>query len=274
MLEIFNDSYRYSFKDCKGGTKKSFLFMSDVHFDSIICDRKLLRKHLNQAKEKGARILIFGDWFDCMGGKYDPRTTKEDIRPEYQSAHYFNDIVNDSVAYLKSYKDNIDMISEGNHETKVKKRHEFDLLGNGGICTLLGIKTGKYAGFINFSFSNNGSDCHAKKLYWTHGGGGNAVVTKGTIKTNRRQDAIQADWFVSAHIHTSFELTRPRATITTSGNVVIQYIFHWQLGCYKNDFLGGGWADHLEFAPACLGGRWVDVIYHKDYLEVISYLAT
>ena len=67
----------------------NFLLIADTHFDSIKCDRKLLKKHLDQAKEKNAKIFIFGDWFDCMGGKWDKRSTKADIRPEYNTQTYF-----------------------------------------------------------------------------------------------------------------------------------------------------------------------------------------
>ena len=33
--------------------KQSFLFTSDEHFDNKKCDRKSLKNHLNEAKQKG-----------------------------------------------------------------------------------------------------------------------------------------------------------------------------------------------------------------------------
>ena len=53
-----------------------FLLMSDIHIDSRKCDRALLKKHLDQAKAEGAGVFIFGDLFDAMQGKYDPRSAK------------------------------------------------------------------------------------------------------------------------------------------------------------------------------------------------------
>ena len=273
MLERKNDAFLYRFNDCDKDWKQDFLLISDIHWDSILCDRKLLFKHLDEAKEKNARILIFGDFFDVMGGKHDPRTTKADIRSEYSTQHYFQDVIMDAGAQLKSYKHLIDMISEGSHETNVKMRHEVDLLSEHlGLCMLLKCKKGKHNGFIRFLFTNNNSDYLSKTMYYTHGGGGNAPVTKGTIKTNRRQEAISADWFVSGHIHTEFEMPRTRASINKQLNLIISKIYHWQLGTYKNEFLEGGWADHKEFAPANLGGRWLELSGRSGNIKVKSYL--
>jgi len=58
---------------------KKVLLISDAHWDNPKCDRDLLRDHLEKAKEIGADILLNGDTFCMMGGKYDPRRTKEGI---------------------------------------------------------------------------------------------------------------------------------------------------------------------------------------------------
>ena len=42
---------------------QKFLFISDVHFDAMKCDRELLTKHLTEAKREGAKVFVFGDWF-------------------------------------------------------------------------------------------------------------------------------------------------------------------------------------------------------------------
>ncbi len=274
MIERKNDAFLYRFDDCNKDWSQDFLFISDVHWDSIFCDRKLLFKHLDEAKERNARILIFGDFFDAMGGKYDPRTTKADIRPEYSTQHYFDDIIMDASAQLKSYKHLIDMVSEGQHETNVKKRHEVDLLGeHRGLGMFLKYFKGKYSGFIKFKFSTAlGSDNSFKTMYYTHGSGGNSPVTRGTIQTARRQEAIRADWFVSGDIHTEFEMPRTQSRIDNHCNLIISKILHWQLGTYKNEYLIGGWADHKGFAPANLGGRWLELSGCSKNLKVKSYL--
>ena len=275
MIQKKNDAFTYRFNECNKNFEQSFLLISDIHFDALNCNRKLLKQHLDEAIEKNARILIFGDWFDCMGGKYDPRTTKADIRPEYQTQTYFDDIVDSSAEFLKPYQNNIDLIAEGNHETSVKLRHEIDLLSElsrRGLCNHIGCRKGKYNGFIRFFFGCNGSDKSSKTMYYTHGGGGNAPVTKGAIKTNRRQDSVLADFYVAGHIHTEFEMPRTQARLNEQCNLVNHKCMHYQLGTYKDDFMDGGWSDHKEFSPANLGGRWLKFygssrnIKHKSYL--------
>jgi len=59
---------------------KIYLF-SDVHFDSVMCNRKALEKHLNKAKEEDALIVLGGDWFDAMQGRFDPRSSLDELRP-------------------------------------------------------------------------------------------------------------------------------------------------------------------------------------------------
>ena len=55
-------SYYISFDRYKDANQR-FLLLSDLHIDNPKCDRKLLLKVLNQAKEQNAIILIFGDLF-------------------------------------------------------------------------------------------------------------------------------------------------------------------------------------------------------------------
>jgi len=263
------------------GWEQWFLLMADEHFDSKKCDRELLLKHHEQAKKRNAKILKFGDIFDCMGGKYDKRTTKEDIREEYQTQTYFTDIVKDAAKFYSPYKDNIILLSDGNHETSVKLMHEIDLLDNlrerlnPDYETNEKIFRGKYNGFIRFKFEREtcGGSRSSKVMYYTHGSGGNSPVTKGVIKTNRRQETVFADFFVSAHIHNEWEIARTQARLNEQNNVVVSKVIHWQLPTYKNEFLSGGWADHKEFAPANIGCRWLrffisnDNIYHESYLS-------
>src|SRR5210317_896422 len=98
------------------------LFISDVHYDSVKCDRVMLRRHLDEAKRTETPVFIFGDWFDLMGGKFDPRSSYSDIRPEYKSITYLDDVIEDSAEFLTKYKGIIRFLGRGNHETNIEKR--------------------------------------------------------------------------------------------------------------------------------------------------------
>src|SRR5688572_23682139 len=82
------------------GWEQRYLLISDVHFDSPHCDRKLLTKHLEQAKAVGAGVLCIGDWFDAMGGKNDKRAHKSGVRAEDSRDNYFDSLVDSSADYL------------------------------------------------------------------------------------------------------------------------------------------------------------------------------
>jgi hypothetical protein len=274
MIEIKNDAL--TIRMTYGAKwEQWFLMMSDEHYDSRHCDRKLLKRHHDEALERNAYIMKFGDMFDCMGGKWDKRSNKADLRPEYQTSKYFDTIVEDAASFYRPYAERILLISDGNHETSIEARHEINLLdrlterlnASGGK-----IHRGKYSGFIKFMFQSAAKGGRSSKtMYYNHGSGGSSPVTRGAIKTNRRQHDIEADMYVSGHIHSSMEIPRPRVKLNDDCNVELYEPEHILLGTYKNDFMTGGWADSKEFAPPNLGGYWLRFYFqnHKVHYEII-----
>lgn len=260
MIQNFQDAFKYNFQ-IKEGFEQYFLLMSDEHFDSRKCDRKLLKKHHDQAKKIGARIIKMGDVFDCMGGKYDKRTNKADLRPEYNTAQYFDSIVDDAYNFYKPYQHLIDMISDGNHELSVMQRHEINLLNR--LSEKLNVARGKYNGYIKFTFEWKTGSRESFIMFYSHGSGGNAPVTKGAIQTARRQEFFIADIYVSGHNHNGFEMVRPRVEINQNGRIKVKQPKHVNLGTYKNEVMTGGWADTKGFAPEKMGAAWLH-FYYKD----------
>jgi len=256
-----NDCLIASSKDLGAGWEQYCLFVSDVHFDSKHCDRGLLKKHLDQAKKRNAKIFIFGDFFDAMGGKLDKRTTKGDIRQEYCTATYFDDIVDDAAKFLEPYKGNIALMSMGNHESSVLMHHETNILGR--LCAKLGVNEGKYAGFVRFQFEAHGSGRSSRTLYYTHGSGGASPVTRGVISSQRRQHDILAQLYVSGHTHAEYLVPRPITVLNEQGCVEVRKCVHISLGCYLQTHMEGGWADHKGFGAASIGGAWLRWYYER-----------
>ena len=128
------------------GGRASFLLLCDIHWDNPHCRRDLLSQHLEQAKQAEAGILIFGDLFCAMQGKYDPRGSKAGIRPEHNVANYLDAIVNDAIEYFLPYKGQLLFVSPGNHETNILKRQETDIIGR--FCKGVGCMAGAYSGKI------------------------------------------------------------------------------------------------------------------------------
>jgi hypothetical protein len=258
-----NDAVVIEMFGLRFGWEQWFLLMSDEHFDSTHCDRKLLKRHHDQALERNAKILKFGDLFDCMGGKYDPRSHKGMIRPEYQTARYFDDVVEDAVKFYTPYKDNILFVGDGNHELSIQMRHEFSMLDRFAMqLNPEVILRGKYAGFIRFKFNAHGSGRRSSKvMYYTHGTGGSAPVTKGVIQTARRQETFLADYYVSGHTHNEWDMPRMQTRLNEQNNIRKDRVHHWSLGTYKDDHLEGGWVDLKGFPAPSMGGRWLRFYY-------------
>lgn len=269
MIEIsrINDAFKVDMMLKASNDKKDILMISDVHFDSKKCNRFALKKLLDEALDREAGIMIFGDLLDVMGAKYDPRSGKSDIRPEYNEGNYFSAVVDDLVKFFKPYANNLLFVSEGNHEYSVKQRHEFDLLKifeykmrmEAGWNGLLG----SYEGWILFRSSFANRTPGPVKCYYTHGSGGNAPVTRGVINTNRRQVNIQADLFVSGHIHTQWAVPVPQRSITAYGTEKVSDVLHLQLGCFKEAHKGT-WEAMKGFGAANIGGYWVRFFWNKD----------
>ena len=246
------DIYEFQFQYGGENWEQWVLLMSDEHYDSKFCDRKLLKRHHEQAKERGAPIFKFGDVFDCMGGKYDPRTGKGDVRPEHNVKDYFDAITRDAAEFYSGY--DVAFISDGNHEENVLKRHETDLIGN--LSRQLECARGSYSGFLRLSFTNSNGDGKRKfDVYYNHGGGGNSPVTKGVISTNRRGVAYDADLFVSGHNHNRWNVELMRQYVDKMGNIKSRPQNHINMGTYHT----GAERDRFgsNFSAPNMGGVWL-----------------
>jgi hypothetical protein len=84
------------------GLKPLWVYISsDWHWDSIKCNRELLAADLATAKRINAPVIAVGDIFDAMGGKYDPRGSKDELRPELLTGNYFDEAVEQCAEWLR-----------------------------------------------------------------------------------------------------------------------------------------------------------------------------
>ena len=100
MLELISKNVIRRTYEIKSNEEKQFFLLSDAHWDNPKCDRETLKKDLDDAVAKGMRILINGDLFCVMQGKYDPRRSKKDIRPEHNVPHYLDAVVEDCAEWF------------------------------------------------------------------------------------------------------------------------------------------------------------------------------
>jgi len=250
------------------------LQISDVHYDSVKCDRELLTKHLREAEKLNALVVINGDLFDLMGGKYDPRSSYSDIRPEYKHINYLDAVIKDAAEYFSKFKLTY-FIGRGNHETNISKRLHTDptdrlaeLLRYNGRT----VATGGYSGWLVFKY------CYMNKRgsfiqHYHHGSGGNAPRSKGILSADLDQKKFpDADIITRGHDHQKWHLPVTVQRLSHIYEPQDKTVHHIRTGSYK--MLGdgfAGWAIEKGFDRPRLGGWWMTIsIYGKKRIASVS----
>lgn len=247
----------------KAGQEWWFLLRADVHHDNPKCDQAMEKKHLEQAKDRGAGVLTFGDYFCAMQGKWDKRSSKDSIRPEHQCGNYLDALVREAADFNVPYAANHVLFSDGNHETSIRLRHETDLVER--LCATMHDRTGAsiqhggYTGFVRFQWAF-GNHRESVTLWYTHGYGGGGPVTKDMIQAHRQRNYIgDADIMVSGHTHDSWTDSHMRVRLNHHHQIEQVRSRYIKLGTYKDAWAdgAGGWELEKGHPPKPKGAWWL-----------------
>lgn len=252
------------------------LLISDVHFDSVKCDRQLLHKHLKKAEQQGAFVFINGDWFDLMQGRYDPRGSKDAIRPEYKRSQYLDCVIQDSTDYLSSFQLQY-FIAQGNHETNVLKRQETNVTER--LVERLNMKSpntawlGGYSGWFKVRLRHGEKSGAAYNIHYHHGYGGHAPRSKGMLKADINQMQYpDANMILRGHDHNKWHLPMSVQRLTTNFEERPDIIDHIQLGSYKSSGdRYSGWEVEKGFNQPTLGGYWATLTQTRQYVDGVRH---
>lgn len=250
--------------------------LSDLHWDNPKCDRELLKKHLDYCLEHDIKIMLNGDTFCLMQGKFDPRRSKKDIRPEHNKANYLDAVIEDAVEWFSPYASILTVIGYGNHETGIIKNVETDPLQR--FVDLLNYKcnsnviTGGYGGWIvlNINESEKSTRKTSVKIKYFHGSGGGGIVTKGALNLTRMLEMAEGfDVFCMGHIHENSSRNDVREElITTAGNfeIRLKQIHLAITGTYKEEYSEGymGWHVERGAPPKPIGGRILNIYVNRE----------
>lgn len=263
-----------------GGKNQTFLLISDVHFDSVYCERKLLKETLDEALEKDAIVLFNGDFFDLMQGKNDRRGSKSNIRKEYLGDNYFDLVIQDAYDFLKPYAKIIAIMADGNHETAITKHNETNPLDR--LCYILRKEAGSpvehtgYQSWVAVRLKLDKDTYQSFIIKMHHGAGGNARVTKGVIEHNRMSTYVHgADLIWLAHTHTQYAMHSTTERISRNGDwkVMLDKVYHIRTGCWKQEYKEGGWSVEKGFSPSEIGGYWMELEAKREQrTEVGRYI--
>jgi len=276
LEEHARNVHRLCFGGIRAGWEQYVLLQSDEHWDNPKCDRALYRKHLLEAQERRAPVIKYGDFFCAMQGKYDPRSSKQDLRPEHQKTNYLDSLVETAAEEHVEFADILAVIGPGNHETSILKRHETHLTerlvealrarapGTPLRCT-------GFSGWVIFQFTIGGTQKQIFKLWFHHGYGGGGPVTKGVIQTNRRAVYVtDADVVATGHTHDQWILPITKLSLTRELHVRKGEQLHICTPGYKDDYEDGfgGWEVERGGPPKPLGGIWLHFTYRERNIHL------
>ena len=242
------------------------LLLSDLHWDNPKCDRVLLKNHLDEAVKRGAKIILNGDTFCMMQGKYDPRRSKKDIRPEHNKANYIDAVIQDAVEWFAPYKDHILVVGYGNHETAILKALETDPIQRfvDLFNTTHGaeIHAGGYGGVVDFKFQIGEVGNRRKwTLRYYHGTGGGGQVTKGVIQDQRLMASMEGyDCIWQGHVHELYHHINPVEVYDShQKKIKIRDVHQIRTSSYKEEYEDGFAGFHIEKGrpPKPLGAMWL-----------------
>lgn len=258
--------------DVMSGQSFDVLLISDAHWDHPSCDRKLLKRHLDQALARNAPIISNGDFFCAMQGPGDRRGSKGSSRPEHDNPAYFTSLTDTAADWLAPYARNLTVWGDGNHETAATRHNGVDLtrelVGKLRARGAVNMHHGGYHGFIRFGFSR-GRFQASKVMYLHHGSGGGGYATRGALTVNKRQSFVKADVIWSGHIHQSMNVPVQMLAITQENRLVECEQLHLVTPGYKTSYISShGFEVEKEHGPRPRGGAWLTFRLSRDVLHM------
>ncbi len=236
---------------------------SDVHFDSVYCDRKTFFQDMDEAVKQDAKICIYGDFFDALNGHVDPRRDMSALRPEYRRSDYYDFVVKDAAQKLEKYAKNILMITPGNHELSVLKFGNTYLSDR--LVAALNAKDGNvihggYGGWLRINLKIGDKGRGAVNIKYFHGAGGEAPVTRGAIQTNRQAVYLpDADIVINGHSHNAYWIPITRERLSEKGAQYFDTQHHVRTPGYMMSYGDGttGWEVTRGGVPKPTGGCFI-----------------
>lgn len=264
--------------DISSGWEQWIFLRSDGHHDSKKSKRKLQKKHLDMVIKRDGMWADFGDLFDAMQGKYDPRRSYDDVRPEDVGDNYYDRIVLHAAEFYGPYADRCIVLAKGNHETAALKHASTDLTSQ--LIFRLNtehlkdsdhrVLMGGYGGWIRFMFTYNTTKRKQFMLRYMHGAGRGAPVTRGVIQTARQAVYLpDANVVVNGHNHQAYIVPLTRQRISQRGKLYKDLQWHGRIPGYLDEYDDGvdGWSVEQGMPPHPFGGLWLKFEYANDNLE-------
>ncbi len=256
------------------------LLRSDAHRDSIYSNRDLEKLHLDMALERNAGIIDAGDMYDIMQSRKDPRSSYDELRPEFKVANYFTAVVRDNAEFYKPYAHNFIVMGKGNHETSILRHNNLDLTSelvyDLNKSTGSNIQVGGYGGYVRFILRGGRSHQYSVILRYFHGNSTSAPVTRGTIETNRQAVYLpDANVVLNGHNHHAYYVPIARQRINNFGRLEHDIIHFVRTPGYKRftdeNYPNQGFDAEKLPDPKPIGCVWMQMTYSSRTGITLSF---
>jgi hypothetical protein len=276
----------------KDGHTLGLYLMSDIHMGAAQTDYKLVEREVAEAIANNDRILINGDLFDMILPKDHKRFSMSALHPRLHNVggKIMNEVVDWAVEIFEPAAHLIDMVGLGNHESAVEKYHSYDPL-SAFIKQLQDklpdksdhvIHYGGFCGFVDYRFRDDSRHANRFVIYYHHGSGANAPVTKGLIDFNRKDTFVDADLIWLGHKHNRLHVAVQKLSCAQTGDdPKVKDVRHVMTGAYYNTYVGQSQASIRQhgrrsnyaaddgMAPQGKGGARVTLTFNTN--EVPGY---
>lgn len=269
MILTPNVSYDHS-------ERHSIFFMSDLHIEDNDFDEKRFLQDIDRAVKTGQRIFLGGDMFSLILAKDMKRFTGSRAKVKKQKAidAYINEGIRYATEVLTPYADHIDFIGTGNHESTTVKFNGIDpsqyviaALNLARSDKLQPIRRLGYKGFIDLRFcrKNDRGRFKTMRIWYDHGRGGGAAVTKGMIDMNRTLAAVEGVdviWLQHKHVRWA-DMGIGRYSSNCDGVPYVRDIVGMITGTYQTNLAHDNiedenyiihFGEERAFAPQGMGG--------------------
>jgi hypothetical protein len=249
--------------DCgswKVGEVKRIAVFSDPHI-KIFGDNSRLKRDIDQAVFDGCRLCFNGDISDFIY-HMDKRYVPELDEGEATNAK-LDQGVDFIVDFLEPYKDYIDFIGYGNHETVAIRKYHSDPVAR--VCKRLGCEIGAYRALVRYRWIW-GDTSRTLTVYYHHGGKGVATQNKGILAIRNMVLGAEADVYIVGHGHrAAIDGGEPRYYLDHKGNVKTKIRKGMQVPGYQDreSPTGTGYEDRF-YQPTAQGYGIIEVTTKRD----------
>lgn len=258
-------------------------FSSDWHMDSRDFDRERFVEQHEEAKARDAHGIFYGDLWELIDVNDRRRYNKAD--DQYATEDEMNEALERAWELIAPYVNVYDVIGLGNHEVSALKYKRIDIVRR--LIARMNqhrdrekrpypIVHGGYVGMARFHFSDQYEHYWNVDIFWDHGQGGSAEISRGEIDLSRFAMWVNADIIALGHKHQhKFSQLPPVASINRAGRLVWRkrrglITSPYKRGPEPQDFMIGGYrrsyeSESFRVPTAAEGGMFAKIdLFQSD----------